>query len=391
MIKIGDEIEVKIDKMVNRGKGLARVNDQVIFVPYSAPDDVLKVKVLKVSKNFVDAEIIEILKPSRIRVAAPCPYYTECGGCNFQHIEYPKQVEIKDNLVKETLQRALGIKESDGFLPPIYSPKPWNYRNRIQIHIENNKFGFIKRNSNTIVPIETCLIAEPALNAELLTFENNHNLPKLDKVELLLDKNLTVHHRDLNTQGQPVLFSQINRFANEVLVDLVVSRVLGYNPKARIYDLYSGDGNFLIAIAGALKERECVGVEMNPELVKLGRIEIANLKLKAKYILSNVKNFVESVSFDASDIIILDPPRIGCDAKTMMVLGSAPREKVIYISCEPTTLARDLKLVQETALRWGLVLKIDSVQTLDMFPQTEHIETVLEFSIDKIDTRKTTH
>lgn len=391
MIKVGDELEVKIEKMANRGKGIGRVNEQVVFVPYSAPDDLLKVKILKVSKNFVDAEIVEILKPSRMRVTAPCPHYTQCGGCHFQHIEYPKQVEIKDGLVKETIQRALGLTDDSIFLDPIYSPQQWNYRNRIQIHIHNKSFGFVKRNSNTVIPIESCPIAEPALNEELKNLKFK-DLSDTEKLELLIDKNLAVHHRDLNSKGQPVLFSQVNRFANEVLVDLVVSKVLAYKPKAKIFDLYSGDGNFLLATSAALRERECIGVELNPGLVTQGRRSATDQKLgKVKFVISNVEKFVESVSIDPADVIILDPPRTGCDPKAMLVLGSSPREKVIYVSCEPTTLARDLRLLKETAIKWGLILNVQSLQTLDMFPQTEHIETVVEFSIDKIDTGTTTH
>ena len=391
MIKVGDEIEIKIEKMANRGKGLARVNDQVVFVPYSAPDDVLKVKVLKVSKNFVDADIIQILKPSPIRVTAPCPHFTHCGGCDFQHIDYPKQVEIKDSLVKETLKRALSITDSSIFMAPIYSPKVTNYRNRIQIHIENGQFGFKKRNSNTIIPVENCLIAEKAINEELGLLKSSKDILNSEKIELVLDKNLAVHRRDLNSLGQPQLFSQVNRFANDVLVDLVLNRVLAAQSKAKIYDLYSGDGNFLLAISKALPGHDCFGIEMNPGLVNLGRSQANLLKLKAKFILSNVEKYAESALFDTSDILVLDPPRTGCDAKLMMILGSASRKKVIYVSCEPTTLARDLRLLKETASNWGLSLKFESVQTIDMFPQTEHIETVVEFSIDKIDTTKTTH
>lgn len=391
MIHIGDEIQVKIEKMANRGKGLARLNEQVIFIPYSAPGDILKVKVVKISKSFVDAEIIEIIQPSAIRVAPPCPYFTQCGGCQFQHIEYTQQIEIKNFLVKETLQRAVGLKDDSIFLPPIASPKQWNYRNRIQVHFDNNKFGFKKRNSNTIIPIDACQIAELALNQELETIKTSKSVTSIDKLEILVDQSLMVHRRDLNSQGQPVLFSQVNRFANEVLVELIVSKVLAFKPVSKIFDLYAGDGNFLIPLAKALPEQECIAVELNPGLVRLGRAKVSDQKLNATFVLSSVEKFTESVSIDRSEVILLDPPRTGCDSRTMMVLGSSARDKVIYVSCEATTLARDLRLLKETVLKWGLMLNVHSVQTLDMFPQTEHIETVVEFSIDKIDTRKTTH
>lgn len=393
MINVGDELEVTIEKMANRGKGLGRVNEQVVFVPYSAPGDILKIKVLKVSKSFVDAEILQIIKPSPMRIDAPCPYYTQCGGCDYQHIEYSQQVEIKNSLVKETLKRALHLTDDSIFLQPIASPKPWNYRNRIQIHIQDNHFGFKKRNSNTIIPIESCMIAEPMLNNDLKLLRTTADTPAVEKIELLIDKSLNVHRRDLNTQGQPILFSQINRFANTLLVDLVVAKILTYPLKGKIYDFYSGDGNFLLAIAKKLKNHDCIGIELNPGLLALGRAEIktTNPPIKAKFILSNVETYLESVTLDSSDLVVLDPPRTGCDPKAMMVLGSAERNKVIYVSCEPTTLARDLRLLKDTAGKWGLAVKIESIQTLDMFPQTEHIETVVEFSIDKIDTRKTTH
>lgn len=391
MLKVGDQIQVTIEKMANRGKGLARYNDQVVFVPYSAPGDVVNVKIIKISKNFIDSEITQIITSSSLRVHAPCPYYTQCGGCHFQHINYQDQVSIKDALVKETLQRAMGTTMFTQSLPPVASPNPWNYRNRIQVHIKDNQFGFIKRNSNTLIPIERCQIAESALNDALVNLRSSGAIPNVEKVELFVDRNLKVQQRDLNSKGQPLLFAQVNRFANSLLVDLVVEKVITCKPTGKIFDFYSGDGNFLLALSRALPKVHCTGVELNSGLVHLGRTEIQNSKLNAKYVQSSVENYLESVSIDPSDVIILDPPRTGCDPKAMMVIGSAVRCKVIYISCEPTTLARDLRLLKETALKWNLSLRLGSVQTLDMFPQTEHIETVVEFSIEKIDTPSAKH
>ncbi|MBL7544684.1 MAG: class I SAM-dependent RNA methyltransferase [Bdellovibrionaceae bacterium] len=388
MYKVGDIFEVTIDKMANRGKGLGRINEQVVFVPYSAPQDVLKVQATKISKNFIDAEIIEILRPSSMRTQAPCPYFTDCGGCHFQHIHYPQQVQLKDQLVKETLLRALGNPENVNLLDPIASPSEWHYRNRIQVHVQNDQIGFHKRNSHSIIPIKQCLIAEPALNSALPSLKITAGI---EKIELLLDKNMQFHTRDLNSKGQPTLFSQVNRFANDVLVKLVVDKAVSYTSYSKLFDLYSGDGNFLIALTKALPNIDCRGVELNPGLVKLGREEIRKSKLNARYTISSVENYLETVSIDSHDMIVLDPPRTGCDAKAMMILGSSPRNNVIYVSCEPTTLARDLRLLKETAQKWGLVFRLRSVQTLDMFPQTEHIETVVEFSIDKIDSSSTTH
>lgn len=391
MFKVGDQFQVTIEKMANRGKGLGRINDQVVFVPYSAPKDVLTVKATKVNKNFIDAEIVEIVTASDLRVQAPCPHFTECGGCHFQHMAYTTQVEIKDQLVKETLQRAIGQIPDPAFLPPVASPQEWNYRNRIQVHVEGNQFGFVKRNSNTLIPIENCKIAEPSLNEALTALRSATEPTKNEKIELLMDKNLLVHQRDLNSQGQPLLFSQVNRFANKLLVDLVVEKVVRANPKGKIYDLYSGDGNFLIALNKSLPKTQMVGVELNAGLVKIGRKEIENTKVNARFVQSSVENYLENVALKADDVILLDPPRTGCDPKAMMVMGSNPRNKIIYISCEPTTLARDLRLIKDTAQKWGLSFRLETVQTLDMFPQTEHIETVVEFSIDKIDTPTTTH
>lgn len=391
MYKVGDQFQITIEKMANRGKGLGRINDQVVFVPYSAPQDVLMVKATKVSKNFIDAEIVEIVKGSELRVKPACMYFSECGGCHFQHLAYSTQVAIKDLLVKETLSRALGPIDEKVFLSPIASPQEWNYRNRIQVHIENNQVGFIKRNSNTIVPIENCKIAEPALNKALTELKNTDAVKNVEKIELLIDKNLDVHQRDLNSLGQPVMFSQVNRFANQLLVDSVVEKVVRFQPKAKVFDFYSGDGNFLAAISKKLPKNEIVGVELNPGLVRLGRKEIAEHKLNANYVQSSVENYLETVSLKAADTVLLDPPRTGCDPKAMLVLGSSARKKVVYISCEPTTLARDLRLLKDTAVKWGLSLRLETVQTLDMFPQTEHVETVVEFSIDKIDTHTTTH
>lgn len=383
MPNLHDEIELKIEKMANEGKGLGRHDNQVVFVPLSAPGDTLKVKITKKSKNFCEAEILDIITPSPDRINPPCQYYGDCGGCNFQHISYAKQLEIKNSLVEETLKKFLKL-SSLPMAAPQGSPAEFNYRNRIQLHHSQDGLGFYRRKSHQLLPIKSCLITEEKINSYMADLKLAPASSSDEKIELYLDQNLNVAHRSVTTETGSYLFSQVNRFQNENLVNTVVALVQK-SPATKIYDLYAGSGNFTFPLATAIGKSEVVAVELGEELVKQGqqvKLQKANqLKSKVTFTLSSVEYFLRNVRLQTTDLVLLDPPRTGCHPEVMQILASKPLKKGLYISCNYITLARDLSLLSETAKNWGLSLQIDHVQCFDMFPQTDHIEVLVSFTI----------
>lgn len=382
MLNLNDQIEIKIEKMANEGKGLGRHDNQVIFVPFSAPGDLLKVSITRVTRSFLEAEIVQIIEPSPHRVQAPCPYYGDCGGCNFQHINYESQIDIKTFLVKETLEKFLKMTDLP-FKKTIVSPKPFNYRNRVQLHLKDKQIGFFKRRSHQILPIEKCLIAEEALNEN---FEMAKKLPaKSDssKLELFLDTKLDVKHRWVEDDGSASLFSQVNRFQNENLIQAVLTHIKNLGNIGAIFDLYAGSGNFSFPMAANHSSTTVHAVELSSDLIKEGK-SLQTAKPEAKniqFVQSPVELYLRNFQIPEHSFILLDPPRIGCQPEVMHLLGSSKRKNIAYISCNYTTLARDLALLKNTAQNWGLTLKIDSLQCFDMFPQTDHIEVMAALSI----------
>lgn len=379
-MKSGDIIEVQIQKLANRGKGLARFNDLVVFVPYSAPGDTLKVEITKVSKSFSEAKIVEILNPSSLRINPPCPHYGNCGGCQLQHINYSSQLQLKSQLSKETIQRSLQICDlSFEWLDPIASPKEWHYRNRIQIHSDGHSVGFMKRNSHQIIDVATCLIAEPGINERLTQIRSNIDFK--GKKELYLDTQLAAKTRLLDEKGHSQEFSQVNRFANSLLIQIVNSWIKS-NENGHFYDFYCGNGNFFNSVQKNHSFNSYTGVELNPQ--NLNQIETESKK-NSYFFQSSVEDWLARFQIKNHSSIILDPPRIGCDPKALSYLASQPIEQIIYVSCEPTTLARDLAHIHSISKSWNLKLLPKRACTIDLFPQTEHIETIVEFSIAAVD------
>ncbi|MCB0370236.1 MAG: class I SAM-dependent RNA methyltransferase [Bdellovibrionales bacterium] len=382
MLKLNDHIEVQIEKMANEGKGLARYQKQVVFVPLSAPGDFLKVKIVKINKNFLEAEIVEIIQPSQLRITPPCGYYSQCGGCNFQHIKYEEQLKLKTQLVKETLSKFLKTDELP-FKESVASPKPFHYRNRVQLHSENGEFGFYKRQSHQLLPITECLIAEEELNSYLKQLKHDTPNFKNDRIELFLDKTLSANHRYLSEKSNVGLFSQVNRFQNAHLIKAVIDN---YNQLKSpvIFDLFAGSGNFTFPLQKTNSAAKIYGVELSSALVKQAKSEITadhSINKNISFIESSVERFLQQYKIGPDDFILLDPPRTGCHPEVMYQLGSSKKNQIVYISCNYITLARDLAVLQQTAQNWKLALNIQKIQCFDMFPQTDHIEVLVSFSV----------
>lgn len=351
-IKTGELLKLKIEKLSLGGDGLGRFGGVVVFVPYSAPGDHLQVRVTEVKKNFVRADIDTIIAASPFRGKAECQYFGQCGGCNWQHLTYSSQLDWKRLLVAEALEKELA--RPIQVEPVVPSPQQYRYRNRIRLKKEGNKFGYFEKKSHTFIEVAGCAIAEDAAWADAVSEDYD-------------DADFS--------------FSQVNTAQNQNLVNTLVGWAQKYQPSA-IYDLYAGSGNFTIPLAKNFRV-STVGVEVSPDSVQTIRKFIADQNFppqKIEFYLSSVDNFLKRTALPENSLVVVDPARGGCSEDVLRSLSLHKICALFYISCNPATLARDLNIFESFL---GRKLLIKNVQPFDMFPQTDHIETLVEVNIDR--------
>ncbi|MBK3332098.1 23S rRNA (uracil(1939)-C(5))-methyltransferase RlmD [Persephonella atlantica] len=416
-------MKVKVEKLVYGGKGLGRIDEKVCFIPFVIPGEEVEVKITEEKKSFLECEPVNVLKPSPYRTKPICQYFGYCGGCDYLHIDYSKQVEQKNEIFAETVKR-IGKIESVPLLEPIPSPFPTHYRNRVQFKVKGERIGFYRKESRDIVNIHYCYLIKEELNSvisslkEILPFfgyflseihlyssSENQMVMKLlfnkpvNKVPLSLKHMKAFLTEDLNGYGiylktekhpkkiqfigTPFVyetvkdyrfrvsadsFFQVNRFQIENLIRLVEDEVKEENIKVA-FDLYCGVGTFTIPIARYVDK--VYGVEVNPYAVQDAN---HNKKLnKTQNAFFKRASASEALSYMVKknpELILVDPPRTGLDRNTIEVIDRIKQlKKIIYISCNPSTLARDLNLLKEKGFR------LISSRFIDMFPNTYHIES----------------
>lgn len=368
---------VRIEKLAIGGAGVARHDGLVIFVDQAAPGDEVLIEITKAKKNFAEARIVQILKPAPSRRTPPCPVANECGGCNWQHIDESEQLRQKELLVRESLQKFLRDRDFN-YLPIQPSPRSLRYRNRIQPKIANGRFGFFARGSYRIVETSDCLITEEPL-AQQMPRVREWALQQRDqgRLEMYLTEKDEIRYGFVEDEDDGVGFSQVNRFQNE---DLVRTALDWSSGKYRhIYDLYSGAGNFSFPLA-QLHQVPLTAVELNPKLVARGREQ---KHPDIEFVHSDVEKYLIKAAVSSQGLVILDPPRAGCSEAIMKRLADIQPQKIIYISCHPVSLARDLKWFFDWSKKLGKErLQLRRVQAFEMFPQTDHVETIAELGVD---------
>jgi 23S rRNA (uracil1939-C5)-methyltransferase len=359
---------VEIEKIVYNGYGFARKNDKIFFVDYVLPKEVVGVKTKKLKKNFVFASPIKIIKKAQARIQPLCKYFTICGGCDFQHIKYSNQLKTKKEVLVETLQR-IGDVYFDFPLITIPSTVPFRYRTSANIKIENGKAGFYKKESREIVDIDKCPLFHPLLH-EVYIKTVASNKKRKGSIKISIQKGTKKYQKVKNCffKVSKQSFFQINAFQIDNLVNIVLENSI---ESEKFADLYSGVGLFSVFLCK--KGKKGFSVESSTSSHKdaifnrsLNNIKKNTLKLfnlKAEKSLNIIKKF-------KPDLLISDPPRNGIGINlSKKILEFDFIEKIIYISCNPATLARDLKVFKEK-------YKIKKIYFIDMFPQTFHIETV---------------
>ena len=418
------EVQVNIESMAFKGYGVARVDGKVLFIPHSVTGDKAWIKIIEKKKNYSIGKCIQLIEPSPWRVNPPCPFFGQCGGCQWQHINDSIQINLKEEILKEILTRLGGLKET----PPITvapSPQPYGYRARIQLKVKGEAMGYYQERSHRIVDIDHCPIAHPLVNQiipslrkaspsffQMEEIEINvspeegkgvlilHPLsfhqgtkdfvkeflqihPVLKGIAVMRKKGLTLFGDpylnftiSLNRWGEksvlrlrtsPESFFQVNLEQNQTLIRTVLE-FSDVNEDEKVLDLYAGVGNFTFPLATASKE--VWGIEENRSAVEDACFNAERNGIKnCNFMQGRVEDILKHWGREKPDLIILDPPRTGCKTVLDQVVRLKPK-KIVYVSCDPTTFARDLRLFSERGFH------LQRLSLVDMFPQTYHMEVV---------------
>ncbi len=368
---VGDRARLTIEDIGFGGEGVGRMGEFVVFVPFVAPGETVEVELTEVKKRFGRARLIHMLEASPERVAAPCRYFGACGGCQYQHLAYPEQLRIKRKQVGDLFERIGGFPA--GLVDPVIPcPSPYGYRNRLMIRSQWDKFkqglniGFIRADSRLVVDVEECKIAEPALNEEILRVRR-HPPPK-GGIKVVLR---------VAAEGWAVpadSFFQNNFFLLPQLVETVRGRLRESGARYLI-DAYCGVGFFSVEMAEMVEE--FVGVEVDVAAIKAARQNAAaHGRTNGQFLAGRTEDLLPRLlgRFDArQSAVILDPPRTGCPPELLQALRKAAPRQIIYVSCHPATLARDLNVLCAEN-----VFEVSKIVPLDMFPQTQHVECVAD-------------
>lgn len=369
-----EPVELTIEKLSFGGDGIARKDGLVYFVPLSAPGDRLLAKVTEQKKNFARAEVIEILKNSPSRIQAPCPVFGKCGGCNWQHISYEEQLKQKHQILQEQLK---GLVEPGQIPAVIPSPNPFRYRNRVQFKFDGKAFGFYARQSHQVIDIQDCPITEELITEQILPLKSKllRDSKPVPKVEVYRTPANEIRTRFEDSAYEDLGFAQVNSAQNDKLIETVLSWWSNRDPQ-KIYDLYSGAGNFTFPLFQKFPKASLIGADLSSKSIESAQKQTTAMNLsplKMKFYLSDVELFLKRMPIDENSLVLLDPPRAGCSPGVIQALAQQRIQSLLYISCNPSALARDLKSIISTG-RW----KIARVQAFDMFPQTDHVETLVE-------------
>jgi tRNA/tmRNA/rRNA uracil-C5-methylase (TrmA/RlmC/RlmD family) len=351
-------VDLKIEDIAFGGKGVGREQGKAIFVPYTIEGELVSAEIVREKKQFAEAELVEVKESSPYRVTPECPYFGQCGGCAYQHIGYEDQLAIKSRQVNDVLQR-IGKLTDIPLRPIIPSPNPYGYRNRITVHAQDGVIGFFRRDSHRLIDVERCSISCDEVNRELMD---------------LRGRNPRDGHYTLRASSSRRVFSQTNNEVADLLRNLIVDLVPPNQDL--LIDAYCGAGFFAKALLN--KFERVVGIDWDRFAIAVAKEDTTE---KETYIAGDVEEELQRVGavhpnrppvngIDRDRVtIIVDPPATGLSANVRRSILDLASTTLIYVSCNPATLARDLKELHGK-------FTINSVTPLDMFPQTAEIEAV---------------
>ena len=364
-----------IDDVAFGGEGVGRLDGFVVFVPLVIEGETVEAEITEVKKSFARANLVKVVESAESRVEPECSYFGDCGGCQYQHIAYEAQLAMKQKQITALFERIGGF--SEGKVAPVVAcPQPYNYRNRILIRSQwNGKakkllVGFRKRNSHWVVEVDDCKIAEPALNAQIPEVRNNPPNKGGVKVNLrVAPENWVVPDHS---------FFQTNYFMLPRMVE-VVRKIFQSSGSDYLIDAYCGVGFLGIELASLAKRY--AGVEYDHRAILAARENAAKFGGdNGEFVEGRTEHLLPELlaKFEAGNTtVILDPPRKGCVPTAIGQLREIRPTQIIYVSCHPATLARDLN-----ALCADGVYRLKQVVPLDMFPHTQHVECVTDLRLN---------
>jgi len=398
------ELTLPVEKLVYGGAGLSRHEGRVVLTPFVLPGETVRLAIDKEKKDVLNGRVLEVLTPSEARTAPTCKVFERCGGCHYQHAQYPAQVEMKKEVLREVLQRIGKLTPPDEI--GALTGEPWGYRNRIQLHIDGQKVGYRAPGTHQVIDTSECPVASPKLNEALRALRRmvrNHRFPRFVRsIEFFTnerDVQVNVHETmagqrvarpffdwleqelpgaatgpiDYSANGSRYQvhyksFFQVNRF----LVGALTQAAIGDATGNRALELYAGVGLFSLTLADRFKQVDAVesvkaAVEDAELNAKRARKQIDHFRADSGEFLSNVKT--------APDFVLADPPRAGLGPDVVKELARLKPGRVSIVSCHPSTLARDLKGLTEAGYR------IKEMTLVDLFPQTFHLETVTHLEL----------
>ncbi len=404
-----NKYDLAIDSITNGGEGIGRLPDgRAAFVPFTIPGETVRIEVEEEKRGFVRGKLLDVLDPSPKRIKPRCQHFGICGGCQFQHLEYTDQVHIKTEILKDVLSRVGGLSEVN-IKPMISNPHPWEYRNNVQHHLHpSGKLGYLRQSSNEVIPIEECLLPNPLLgelrtvldmeiesgvdrvtlregmNADIMVIleSGDYELPEMEidlpasvvhlskagKIVLAGSDHLWMMIKDRQFKVSAESFFQVNLTVAEAMVDHVISSLPDGETNC-IIDLFCGVG--LFSAFAAPKTKHLIGVESSPSAVMdfvCNLDEFDNVEIYeglTDTILPGLKKH--------ADVVIADPPRAGISRTSLDALLLMKPSRIIYVSCDQATLARDAARLVKGGYTFA------HITPFDMFPQTQHIESISLF------------
>jgi 23S rRNA (uracil1939-C5)-methyltransferase len=338
--------DLPIDEVTFGGAGVGRAEGKVIFVPFTVDQEIVDVRLHTVRRSYSLGQVEAIRQASPHRITAPCPYFKNCGGCDYQHIAYGHQLAIKQSQIEQALLRIAKLSGRD--VRPIKpSPKPFGYRNRISVHSDGENTGFFQKGSRNVVDIPNCLLTSETVNAKLRAFRAAQPVAGA--------------HAKLRENEEITTFSQTNDEVAELLIEFVQSRVQG----PVLVDGYCGSGFFSHRLA-ALVEK-VIGIDWNQPAIRQAKQTAA---ANETYLCGELSELLDQVLVaENPDTVIVDPSATGLSKEVMTILASRVPPTIIYVSCNAATFARDLQSLADR-------FRIQEIQPFDMFPQTAEIEVV---------------
>ena len=390
-MQTGNIIEAVVDRIAFGGEGVCRVEELVVFVPFIMSGDIVEIEIVERKKRYARGRLVRIIAPSQERTAPVCPYYVRCGGCQYQHIRYDAQLEIKTAHVVDAFTR-IGKFAKPPVAGIVRSPRPYGYRGKAEFQVVRDDSGewtsgFMHGLSHRVVDIESCPIMDDSINKDYQRFRKDL---VVGNAEVIREGKAVFWSRPeseasvvcppgsvLRTvKGKHLLapqqgFFQANTGLTERLVDTVVS-MCAPTGKETVLDAYCGSGLFTLFLAP--HAGRIFGIETEPDAVTCARINLQeagyNHAVFVEGDVASVMGKQMKTDMPHIDVMVCDPPRVGLNPGTLSAIIDARPARIVYVSCNPATQARDMKILADE----GYDLKI--LQPVDMFPQTAHIEVV---------------